>query len=71
MRQAKRLFPELRQGASLRWFFFQFAPGGGPRDDLHTAIARRKAGLFVRLIPREAGALHWLIPEREPPYSLL
>jgi hypothetical protein len=65
--RAQRLFPELRQGASLRWFVFQFEVGGPFVHDVPRAIVARTAGQFVRLTPREMGALHWLNPAREPP----
>ena len=62
-----RLFPELKEGASLHWFTFQFELGGPFVKDISRAIAARKAGQFVRLGLREFGALHWLNPDLEPP----
>ena len=65
MKADSRLFPELARGASLRWYIYQLGDGSISRDPAR-AIAARKAGEFVRLIPQHIGAAHLLHRDQEP-----
>jgi hypothetical protein len=54
-----RLFPELRAGVPLNWYAFQFVDDSYSRDP-GRAIAARRAGQFVRLIPKTVLAYYWM-----------
>jgi hypothetical protein len=70
MQSTEQLFPELKRGASLRWFVFQFMDGSSPYGrigrDPQEAMAARRAGRPVRLWPTtfHIGALDYAL---EPP----
>jgi hypothetical protein len=57
MADVARLFPELRPGASLRWFAFHFADGS-INEDWNRAIAARRAGEDVHVMPKSLAAYY-------------